>query len=268
MVFDQEMRGEVNELELSVSKFSSTGLVLIKKVLKAFEFSAVPQSQTYDFQWRETLEFFKIDLAIDVGANTGQFFMRYRDAGFRGPVHSFEPDPRALSELNNSHSLRDDPEWIIHPFALGDVESEAEFYQWSVEGGSSSLKRISEEGQDFTRVHQASLETISVPVRKLEGVLAASDLDDKNALLKIDVQGFEIEVLRGIGSDLLKRFAVIDIEIPLYGVYQDGGNFVEIFSLLTDSGFVPYSIQSERWRGGGYGVADCDVLLVHKSKIR
>ena len=194
--------------------------------------------------------------------------MRYRDAGFKGLVHSFEPDPRALSELNKLASLRDDSEWEIHPFALGDVESVADFYQWSVEGGSSSLKRQSEEGQDFTRVDQASLEMVSVPVKKLEGVLAASDFDDKNALLKIDVQGFEIEVLRGIGSDLLKRFAVIDIEIPLYNVYKDGGNFVEIFSHLTDSGFVPYSIQSERWHGGGYGVADCDVLLVHESKIR
>lgn len=251
-----------------MSKISSAGLVLIRNLLRSFGFSVVPESQTYDFQWRETLKSFEIDLAVDVGANTGQFFTKYREAGFGGVVHSFEPDPRALFELEKlANSLRD-PEWKIHPFALGDFESMADFYQWPVDGGSSSLKKISEDGRDFTRVDPSSLGMISVPVKRLESVLVESDLDDKSALLKVDVQGFEVEVLKGVGSNLLSKFAVIDIEIPLYNVYQDGGNFVEIYCLLTDLGFVPYSIQSERWHGGGYGVADCDVLLVHESRIR
>jgi hypothetical protein len=45
------------------------------------------------------------------------------------------------------------------------------------------------------------------------------------------------------------------------------GDFVEIFALLTETGFVSYLTQSERWRGGGYGAAVCDVLKVRESKI-
>ncbi len=231
--------------------------------------AVVPASQTWAYQWQETLSMLRVDLAFDVGANTGQWYQRFREAGFTCPVVSFEPDPRALTKLRDLADELHDPNWTIEPYALGrESTSEAEFFLWPMTSGSSSLKSVSDFGGEFTGYTADSLPRTTVPVRRFDDAYHIEDLSPHRPLLKIDVQGYESEVLGGMRPDIIQAFVAIEIEIPLVDVYADSGSFIEIYSSIADLGFVPYTIQSERWHGEGYGAADCDVLMVNTRETR
>lgn len=239
----------------------------MRKVLKRRGFEIVPAVYTWEHQWAETLRILRIDLAFDVGANLGQWYERFRAAGFDCPVVSFEPDPRALAELAKLLEQRADPTWTVQPFALGGKSSDEDLFLWPLTSGSTSLRSVTKLGEEFTGYSQDSLTRSTVQVRRFLDVYPVSELTDHRPLLKIDVQGYEREVLSGMGLQVIQAFTAIEIEIPLIEVYADSASFVEIFSSIADCGFVPYTISSERWHGEGFGVADCDVLMVNTREL-
>src|SRR5688500_2891657 len=59
---------------------------------------------------------FGVTRVLDVGANTGQFATMLRRY-FRGPIHSFEPVSEVFGEL--ARRAGGDPNWHVHPIALG-----------------------------------------------------------------------------------------------------------------------------------------------------
>ena len=78
----------------------------------------------------------KIDLVLDVGANTGQFGKSLRQIGYRGRIVSFEPMKAPFAALQRSASA--DPLWACHNIALGDVDETA-VINVSANSHSSSL---------------------------------------------------------------------------------------------------------------------------------
>lgn len=95
-------------------------------------------------------------------------------------------------------------------------------------------------------------------MRRFDELYGLRDLAGRRALLKIDVRGYEREVVGSMAQEVIRSFAAIEIEIPTVEIYAGSASFMEIFSAIADLGFVPYTIQSERWHGEGHGVADCD----------
>jgi FkbM family methyltransferase len=66
--------------------------------------------------------------------------------------------------------------------------------------------------------------------------------EPKNMFIKIDCQGSEIPILQGATS-ILSRTDFILLEIPLFGVYNEGvPNFLEHITFMDSIGFVPYDI--------------------------
>lgn len=58
-----------------------------------------------------------VDVAIDVGENTGHYALEVRANGFRGTIISFEPQPDAFVEL--SRHAQGDANWQVHSAAVG-----------------------------------------------------------------------------------------------------------------------------------------------------
>ena len=227
--------------------------------------------RSWQRQHADVITQLQISLAIDVGANSGQWFSEFRRAGFTCPVWSFECDPRALSILeslqSDSHLSKD---WKIYPFALSNVDGTADFYQWSVASGQSSTKPLSTDNPYFQTTKNEHIEQVTVETKRLDAVLTADDLKNERCLLKIDVQGAEIGVLQGAG-ELLSQFCAIELEVGLTEFY-DGNSLIEdAIAFLRPRGFEPLTIQTERWGGGNNGPLagslDCDVLLVNRSLI-
>ena len=65
-----------------------------------------------------------VTTVIDVGANGGQYrdFLRL-EAGFKGTVHSFEPQPDLAAQMSQRAKVGD-PLWHIHNCALGSKDGE------------------------------------------------------------------------------------------------------------------------------------------------
>jgi len=180
-----------------------------------------------------------IDMVIDVGANKGQFASKLRSCGFQGKIISFEPLPDAYSELAALSST--DPDWHIHDrCAVGAVPGTATL---NVSGNSvsSSLLPMTEAHTSAARTSRY-VDTLEVPVIRLDDVASKHGFQDRRCLLKIDTQGFEWEVLDGAKATLNLCQAVI-CELSLVQLYEGQRLWLEVIERFEDSDFVLWTLQ-------------------------
>jgi FkbM family methyltransferase len=176
-----------------------------------------------------------VDAVIDVGANRGQYGRMLRREGYNGPILSFEPLPgprRALNEIAST-----DPLWRLAPaLALGDadgsvvIERSAESDMSSILPQSPLLKSLSPSSsvEERLRVRSSRLDRL--------GHLLESRW--RRLHLKIDVQGYEPQVLDGT-EGLLDRIATIQLELALHPVYEGECHWLEMVDRLGTMGFAP-----------------------------
>lgn len=250
------------------------GLVIdgLNKVLPILKLRLVPswhEWRTWTMQRSDVLKNLNISLALDVGALRGEWFREFRRDGFNCPVWSFECDPRALEILHliDKESLN----WRIFPFALSDRSGQSQFFQWPIDTGQSSLLRTAVDNPYATTLSAEVQPTqVSVPMKRLDEVISSELLSMNRTLLKIDVQGAELDVLKGCG-ELLNQFYAIEVEVSLVKFYENSECLVEtVITFLRNAGFEPLTIQTERFGGNNSTIAgglDCDLLAVRRDLI-
>jgi FkbM family methyltransferase len=171
-----------------------------------------------------------IRTVVDIGANRGQFALLSRRLFAQAAVHAFEPldgPARTFERLfHGDGAIR------LHRVAIGKVAGTAEINVMSRDD-SSSLLQPSALQSDLFGTAPAGTETISV--RRLAEVLDG-DAIVRPALLKIDVQGFELDVLQG-SSDRLDLFDLILVECSFVELYRAQALATEVVSWLLARGF-------------------------------
>ena len=135
---------------------------------------------------------------IDAGAHVG--FVSLLACSLSGPAgriaaHSFEPDPTAFTWLERNAALNDF-DIAVNPVALGRTETRGEL-TLSARGGWSTLAQEPPGG--FSFLPKAG--TTVVDVLALDTYCAARHL--RPSVVKIDVEGYEIQVIDG-ARDLLR----------------------------------------------------------------
>jgi FkbM family methyltransferase len=143
---------------------------------------------------------------VDVGAHRGQFSLLALELFPRATVLAFEPLTRAHRRL--ARLLGDEPRFRLYPMALGREAGERPLLI-AARDDCSSL-RAATGAQMALEPRSRSVGSERVPVARLDEVLRADQLRAP-ALLKIDVQGQELEVLDG-ALGLLSHFEVIYLE--------------------------------------------------------
>lgn len=129
------------------------------------------------------------DVVLDIGANIGLVTMILsRLVGESGHVHSFEPNPTLQAYIDESLKFNRISNVSLHRFALGDAESILEL---SVPKGHTGMGSLIQRGDLHTEA-----ESFRVRVRPLSDVLEEIGVD-RIRLIKIDVEGFEAQVIRG-----------------------------------------------------------------------
>ncbi len=127
---------------------------------------------------------------IDVGANMGDFtLLAARLVGSAGTVLSIEPELKNHSILQRSIDLNDYTNIRALRIALSDRD------------GSASLRILGRSTEHTLSPEFKGLREITVPTRTLDAVVAEQQLKRVD-MVKIDVQGWEIEVLRGAAHTL------------------------------------------------------------------
>jgi FkbM family methyltransferase len=173
---------------------------------------------------------YNINVVIDVGANDGDYGREIRDRGYNGLIVSFEPNPMAYERLKTSIDY--DSKWIAYPYAIGDYNGEAQL-SVAENDSMSSLKDLTEFGKN---TGAKTVATRSVKIVRLDSFLLDHPELVENIYLKIDTQGFEMEVLLGTG-DMLKSITAVQAEIALIHTYEGEIDWLEIISWMRNMKF-------------------------------
>jgi FkbM family methyltransferase len=172
-------------------------------------------------------------LVVDVGANSGQFVRRLRSCGYRGRVISFEPLAQAHAQL--TANALGDPNWLVAPrMALGRVRSHQVINVAANSVSSSFLPMRSVHTE--VAPHAAYCGREDVQVERLDSVLLQVCPGEEELLLKIDTQGYEVEVLHG-ATGILPRVAALQLELSLTPVYEGAPSLIAVASLVEELGF-------------------------------
>jgi FkbM family methyltransferase len=160
----------------------------------------------------------------DIGSNIGLYtLLLARLAGPGGRVHAFEPDPLMVGFLRQNLAAAGVSTVEVFPCAAGAAAGEAVLQRHAINSGDNRLGTAT--GGAWHR------ESHAVPVRALGESLGARPLD----LIKIDVQGWEAEVFRGLGG-LLDANPRLRIYFELWpdGLARAGTSVAELASLLDE----------------------------------
>jgi FkbM family methyltransferase len=181
-----------------------------------------------EYKW---LQEFGIRTVIDVGANDGGFALLINKILPDAFIYSFEPINSCFIELQKNTSSIKNIKYFN--YALGDKEEEKIFYQNEFSPSSSFLQVQQKHVEAFP--FTANTKSINVLVEKLDNLNSSINFN-KKVLLKIDVQGFELNVLKG-AQNVLKKIDMIFCEISFAELYKDQPAFGEILEYLENYNF-------------------------------
>jgi FkbM family methyltransferase len=173
-----------------------------------------------------------ITVLLDVGANIGQYALRTRHAGYRGRIVSFEPIQAAFADLSARAAA--DPAWECRRNALGSSLGESEIHI-SRNSYSSSLLEM-EDRHLRTAPDSAYVGSERITVVPLDSVWDELVDSSDRPLLKLDVQGFELEALRGAERSLPSLIGV-QCELSLVPLYAGAPSYREVLEFLDAAGF-------------------------------
>ena len=173
----------------------------------------------------------EVNTILDVGANRGQFALSamhfYPNAG----IHSFEPIPAVYSALKQN--TRNVPGIHTYNFALGSTTGTLDFYANHYSHASSALHVSSLQQQLLPQT--AAADQISVPVKCMDELLPGIPVKHP-VLLKLDVQGFEKEVLKG-AVHCLEQIDYLLFETSFVQMYDGEPLFDEMHNYVKELGF-------------------------------
>jgi FkbM family methyltransferase len=168
---------------------------------------------------------------VDIGANRGQFALCIRRLYPQARIYSFEPLSRpARSWMRN---FGHDPHATLFRKAVGAKTGSATMSvsRWDV---SSSLLPFAQAQHDnYPLTEEASREVVDTTT--LEECIGEQELQDP-ALLKLDVQGYELTALQGCGA-LLEKFRYVYVEASFVELYVGQALASEVISFLLSRGF-------------------------------
>lgn len=169
---------------------------------------------------------------LDVGANKGDESRKYLKLFPLSKIHAFEPG-KACSKDLNTLSLQE-KRFSFYNVGLGDYNGCCKFNESKYTTISSCLP-LKRDNDNETIPDKITIRTLdSFCLEKQIGYID---------LLKIDVQGYDLRVLKGASRMLKKgKIKCVLVELPLKCYYEKQGNFEEIFIFLKKNNYNMYGI--------------------------
>ena len=168
----------------------------------------------------------------DVGANVGQYAFAVRHGGFRGTIHSVEPNPAAAARLQQRAAA--DSRWHVHECAIG-AKPCTTMLNISANSVSSSL--LGMEARHFESYPESAyVKQTPVNLRTLSDLVEDTSAETDMLAVKLDVQGLEGEVLLGAES-ILSKVVLLEIEVSLAPLYIGQSSAWQLLQLANDAGF-------------------------------
>lgn len=211
-----------------------------KKIAKVFgiDLRAYHPSRSEAARLGRLFIHYGVDLVLDVGANSGQFAEYLRYVGYEGRIVCFEPLSEPYAKL---HELaKNDTGIVCAPrMALGDYDGEIIINMAANSESSSVLKVIEQHAKREPQTRFVGCE--KVPVYRLDTVVPDYIRDYVKPFLKIDVQGYESQVLDG-STELLSKLVGLQLEISLVPLYEGELPYRLLIDQIERAGFLLHDL--------------------------
>ena len=168
---------------------------------------------------------------IDIGANRGQFALAARHCFPQATIVSFEPLSGPAERFR--HVLARDPGIALHQVAVGAASGEATIHVSGRDDSSSLLQLTTLQGSLFPGTAEVRTETVRVG--RLSEFVDRESINPP-ALLKLDVQGYELETLKGC-QGMIDCFLYIYAECSFVELYEGQAFADEVIAWLHEREF-------------------------------
>ena len=205
----------------------------------------------------------RIEVVFDVGANDGQSVRTFLPAFPFATIYSFEPDPKTFQRLELLLGRQSRVRPVCR--ALGSSSGTAQLFRFNLDQTNSLLPKA--EGAEqyvFDKNYLKSQGTVSVPITTIDDFCAMESIR-RIDLLKIDTQGFEIEVLQGAKALLSQgAIAMIYTEVSFVSYYGGQPLFHEVYEFLYRADYRLVGLYESGFLTHHYQVGG-NALFVHSS---
>lgn len=206
------------------------------------ELTRWPVPGTFGEHLAMVLSTYRINLVLDVGANDGDYARFLRSIGYQSWIVSFEPTRAAFRRL--SARARHDSRWLARRGALGSSEGLAEMNVLANDKCSSLLAPLHTGQWDLATgwdlAESLALDhTEEVRVQRLDTLFddVAKAVDEQpRALLKLDTQGYDVEVFRG-ASGCLSAIPALQSEVSVQPIYAGMPTMHEALDVYRVAGY-------------------------------
>ena len=237
---------------------------IINNFLKIFnlKLNKITLSNNFYYHIVKTLDFYNIDLVIDIGANEGQFAKKIIEYGYKKKIISFEPMKSAFIELKKNskkYSL-----WETVNLGFG-KEKSSEFLNISKNSVSSSISQVLETS---TSVEPGTkfISREQIKLISLNEYLSNDEFRDKKIFVKIDTQGFEKNII--LGTEKVKnKIQGFMVELSIVKLYTSEASVNEMIGLLNKLGFELWSIERGFSNKKTGQTLQVDVIFMNKNEI-
>jgi FkbM family methyltransferase len=203
---------------------------LVKKAFRAagIDIRFVPELGFDAFIDMQKLAATPSPLVFDVGANRGQTIERFRRHFERPVIHAFEPGRDAFAELQRRCAGM--PDVVLNNVALGPRRESRMFLDNDHDDMSSFLEPSVTAWGEITGRYPVEVVTLDD--------YCESHAIERIDILKIDTQGFDLQVLHG-AQRLMRESAIhlIFTEVIFSEMYKGLPRFDETYAFLADRGF-------------------------------
>ena len=181
----------------------------------------------------------KIDTLLDIGANSGQYASEMRGYGYKGNIVSFEPLKDTFEELKAT-SIKDN-NWLVNNYALGDENVTSLI---NVSGNSVSSSILNMLPSHLNSAPESKyVDKEKIQIKKLDSIFDSFCGVGNKVMMKIDVQGFEKNVLDG-ADESLNNIEIIQLEMSIVPLYENETTFIDMINYLDDKSFKLFSLEN------------------------
>ncbi len=212
----------------------------MKKLLRKFVSKFSKYSHIYEnaFDLVKTINFYEINLVIDIGASTGEYAKMLRRFGYDKYIFSVEPVSKSFKILNENCSS--DKKWSSKQYIISKQNKNKIKINVSKDFDNSSILNSTElhlknhKGAEFFYSEE-------IDSKSLDQLLNDDVNIQKNMMLKIDTQGTESDILES-GNASLDKFKLIQIELSIQKLYSNQKLWTEVIQFMKERRFDVWSI--------------------------
>ena len=199
---------------------------------------------------------------FDVGANEGQTARSFLEEFPAATIYSFEPFPAAFEKLKQ---ISAGPRLVPANLALGETTATRKLFLTKY-SPTNSLLPVDAQAEKFLAGCVESAGETVINMTTLDAFCAQHKIS-RIDLLKLDTQGYELNVLRGAASLLAsKSIKTIFTEVNFVPLYERQAYFHEIYQKLWEAGYRLVSLYDQQYRSGSC-LNWCDALFVSEESL-